>query len=94
MISKQRLYTKLNEIKHHMKENPLLTERLIDSTKQMIENSEDKGLVQKIQRLCVECVKDGYSIGTNEMKGNRRNVLDNFLRKQTPRLEKRIQKML
>jgi len=94
MISKKRLFKKLDEIKFHMKQSPQLTERLIESTKEMIQNSEDKTLIKKLVHVCIECTKDGYDIGTNEQKQNRRNTIRTFLRKQTPRLEKQIKEML
>jgi len=94
MISKARLCKKLDEIKYYMKENPLLAERAIDSVKEMVKASEDKGLKQKILYLCLECVKDGYSVGIHEQKGNRRVRFEDFFKKQRLRLEKEISEML
>jgi len=94
MISKARLCKKLDEIKYYMKENPLLAERAIDSVKEMVKASEDKGLRQKILYLCMECVKDGYSVGIHEQKGNRRVRLDGFVKVRKGQLQKRIKEML
>ena len=95
MISKKKLCAKLDEINHYIEQNENNRAKCtIQNTKQMIENSEDKPLVTRLLRLCNECLRDGYNIGINETKQNRRKEFRQFFSERQPGMKREIKQMM